>query len=75
MWPQAPADEHVTCPQTCPNQIITDGERPWATARQPDSSPAPIAKVTARTPAASACNVDPQDLLGLSPAAAAAHSC
>jgi len=74
MWPQD-TNEQMTCP--APNscgasghclQIITDGERPWATARQPDSSPAPITKVTARKPAAAACNVDPQDLLGLSPA-------
>jgi len=58
---------------------IGGGGRPWSAAQQPDATPAPVSKGAARAarsmPAPGACHVDAQALLGLSPAAAAAHSC
>jgi len=78
VWPQAYFDEQVTYP-AAPGIIISEGRRrPWSANEQPDATPAPISKGAARklpTPAPGACHADAHALLGLLPAAAAAHSC
>ena len=78
--------QHFDAPATCPNAanptdniFVRSSQDPFS-AVQPDATPAPVpdgapTPLGAPSPAPKKCQVEAHDLLGLSPAAAAAHSC
>ena len=69
-------DAHATCNANPTDQtFVRSSSDPFA-AVQPDATPAPVPDgAPTPTPAPKKCQVEAHDLLGLSPAAAAAHSC
>ena len=77
LFPQQHFDAPATCPSaTNPsdNIFVRSSQDPFS-ATQPDATPAPVPDgAPTPTPAPKKCQVEAHDLLGLSPAAAAAHS-
>ena len=75
-------DASATCPSAAnpaDNIFVRSSQDPFS-ATQPDATPAPVpdgapTPLGAPSPAPKKCQVEAHDLLGLSPAAAAAHSC
>ena len=72
-------DAHATCNANPKDQIFVRSASDPFSAIQPDATPAPVpdgAPTPISTPTApKKCQIEAHDLLGLSPAAAAAHSC
>ena len=77
--------QHFDAPATCPNAanptdniFVRSSQDPFS-AVQPDATPAPVPDgaptPTSAPPTPEKCQIEAHDLLGLSPAAAAAHSC
>ena len=80
LFPEQQFDAHATCPSAANPQdeiFVRSPSDPFA-AVQPDATPAPVpdgAPTPISTPTApKKCQIEAHDLLGLSPAAAAAHS-
>ncbi len=80
LFPEQHYDAHATCPNAAnpKDQIfVRSASDPFA-AVQPDATPAPLpdgAPTPISTPTTpKKCQIEAHDLLGLSPAAAAAHS-
>ena len=80
LFPEQHYDAHATCPSAAnPKEqiFVRSSHDPFSTT-QPDATPAPVpdgAPTPISTPTApKKCQVEAHDLLGLSPAAAAAHS-
>ena len=81
LFPQQHYDAPATCPSAAnpaDNIFVRSSQDPFS-ATQPDATPAPVpdgAPTPISTPTApKKCQIEAHDLLGLSPAAAAAHSC
>ena len=81
LFPQQHFDAPATCPSAAnptDNIFVRSSQDPFS-ATQPDATPAPVpdgapTPLGAPSPAPKKCQVEAHDLLGLSPAAAAAHS-
>ena len=80
LFPQQHFDAPATCPSAAnpaDNIFVRSSQDPFS-ATQPDATPAPVpdgAPTPISTPTApKKCQIEAHDLLGLSPAAAAAHS-
>ena len=72
-------DAHATCNANPKDQIFVRSPSDPFAAVQPDATPAPVpdgapTPLGAPSPAPKKCQVEAHDLLGLSPAAAAAHT-
>ena len=77
LFPEQHYDAHATCPSAAnpTDQIFVRASSDPFSAIQPDATPAPVPDgAPTPTPAPKKCQVEAHDLLGLSPAAAAAHS-
>ena len=77
LFPQPNYDAPATCPSAAnptDNIFVRSSQDPFS-ATQPDATPAPVPDgAPTPTPAPKKCQIEAHDLLGLSPAAAAAHS-
>ena len=80
LFPQQHFDAQATCPSAAnpSDPFVRSSSDPFA-AVQPDATPAPVpdgapTPISTPTTAPKKCQVEAHDLLGLSPAAAAAHS-
>ena len=80
LFPQQHFDAPATCPSAAnptDNIFVRSSQDPFS-AVQPDATPAPVPDgaptPTPLAPTPKKCQVEAHDLLGLSPAAAAAHS-
>ena len=85
LFPEQHYDAHATCPSAAnpQDQIFVRSSHDPFSAIQPDATPAPVSGPVpdgaptpiSTPPTPKKCQVEAHDLLGLSPAAAAAHSC
>ena len=83
LFPQQHFDAPATCPSAAnpaDNIFVRSSQDPFS-AVQPDATPAPVpdgaptpTPAAPNKPAPNKCQIEAHDLLGLSPAAAAAHS-
>ena len=80
LFPQQHYDAQATCPSAAnpaDNIFVRSSQDPFS-ATQPDATPAPVPDgaptPTSAPPTPKKCQIEAHDLLGLSPAAAAAHS-
>ena len=77
LFPQQHFDAPATCPSAAnptDNIFVRSSQDPFS-ATQPDATPAPVPDgAPTPTPAPKKCQIEAHDLLGLSPAAAAAQN-